>query len=385
MSTFWTSLRHAAPTDRHDWVDAVRDAGLPTTSDEVWRYAPLGELDTTTFVGGDETVTPMANALVVVNGEIVSNSPVAGVTVTSERRGTLPDSDGDGFESLAFLLAPQAYVISIPATLTEPLIIDQQFTSAFAGVDITVKVAAGASATVVERIRGGADSFISATTRIELAERAQVVWSTYQSLADSAWFIARSRGILARDAHLTQNYAGVGARYDRARQDCELRETGAENRLMTTYVGHGNQIHDLRTHQLHLAPRTTATLVSKGAVGDSSRSIYTGLIEMEKGARRADARQSNHNLLLSNVAHADTVPNLDIRENDVTCAHASSVGPLDEMTRWYLESRGVPRAVAERLMVLGFFNEMLAAWPAQLADTVAQDIATIIDDMVVFA
>ena len=126
-------------------------------------------------------------------------------------------------------------------------------------------------------------------------------------------------------------------------------------------------------------------MVSKGAVGDSSRSIYTGLIEMEKGARRADARQSNHNLLLSNVAHADTVPNLDIRENDVTCAHASSVGPLDEMTRWYLESRGVPRAVAERLMVLGFFNEMLAAWPAELAQTVSDDIAAIIDDMVVFA
>ena len=385
MSTFWTSLRHAAPADRAEWVDAVRDAGLPTTSDEVWRYAPLNELDTTSFVGGSETVSAMAHALVLVNGELLSSTTPAGITITSERRVALPESEGDGFESLAHLLAPQMYRIEIATTLTEPLIIDQQFTAAFAGVDITVAVAAGASATVVERIRGGADSFISTTTRIELAERAHAVWSTYQSLSDSAWFIARSRGILARDAHLTQNYAGVGARYDRARQDCELRETGAENRLMTTYVGHGNQIHDLRTHQLHLAPRTTATLVSKGAVGDSSRSIYTGLIEMEKGARRADARQSNHNLLLSNVAHADTVPNLDIRENDVTCAHASSVGPLDEMTRWYLESRGVPRAVAERLMVLGFFNEMLAAWPAELAQTVSDDIAAIIDDMVVFA
>jgi len=65
-----------------------------------------------------------------------------------------------------------------------------------------------------------------------------------------------------------------------------------------------------------------------------------GLIEIEKGAKRTDARQTNHNLLLSPAAHADSVPNLDIRENDVMCAHASSVGPLDELQRWYLESRG---------------------------------------------
>ena len=64
----------------------------------------------------------------------------------------------------------------------------------------------------------------------------------------------------------------------------------------------------------------------------SSRSVYTGLIEIpEKGAKRTDARQTNHNLLLSPAAHADSVPNLDIRENDVVCAHASSVGPLDEL------------------------------------------------------
>jgi Fe-S cluster assembly protein SufD len=79
--------------------------------------------------------------------------------------------------------------------------------------------------------------------------------------------------------------------------------------------------------------------------------------------------------LLSPHAHADSVPNLDIRENDVMCAHASSVGPLDELQRWYLESRGVSRPDAERLMIQGFFYEMLATLPAELAEVVEGDLA----------
>ena len=137
-------------------------------------------------------------------------------------------------------------------------------------------------------------------------------------------------------------------------------------------------MHDFRTHQITPAPRTRSTLLSKGAVADESRSVYTGLIEIEKGAKRTDARQTNHNLLLSPPAHADSVPNLDIRENDVMCAHASSVGPLDELQRWYLESRGVTREDAERLMIQGFFYEMLSALPRELAELVERDVTSVL-------
>ena len=113
------------------------------------------------------------------------------------------------------------------------------------------------------------------------------------------------------------------------------------------------------------------------------RQVYTGVIEIEKGAKRTDARQTNHNLLLSPHAHADSVPNLDIRENDVVCAHASSVGPLDELQRWYLESRGVSRHDAERLMIKGFFYEMLATLPSGLADVVEEDLAQVLADVAV--
>ncbi len=82
--------------------------------------------------------------------------------------------------------------------------------------------------------------------------------------------------------------------------------------------------------------------------------------------------------MLSPAAHADSVPNLDIRENDVMCAHASSVGPLDELQRWYLESRGVSREDAERLMIQGFFYEMLANLPAELAELVERDVTSVL-------
>jgi Fe-S cluster assembly protein SufD len=98
-------------------------------------------------------------------------------------------------------------------------------------------------------------------------------------------------------------------------------------------------------------------------VADTSRSVYSGLIRIRRGARRADARQTNNNLVLSEGAHADSVPNLDIDENDVRCSHASTVGPIDEEQRYYLESRGVEPAAAERLIVRGFFSDLVGRAP----------------------
>jgi Fe-S cluster assembly protein SufD len=91
--------------------------------------------------------------------------------------------------------------------------------------------------------------------------------------------------------------------------------------------------------------------------------VYSGLIRIRKGARGSNAFQTNHNLVLSEGAHADSVPNLDIDENDVKCSHASTVGPIDEDQRYYLETRGIEPAVAERLIVLGFFSDLASRAP----------------------
>jgi len=194
----------------------------------------------------------------------------------------------------------------------------------------------------------------------------------------SAWHVGRSTAFLQRDARMRQAVIGMGSHYDRSRNDAEMLEAGCENELGTTFLGSGDQVHDFRTRQYHLGRRSRSTLLSKGAVAGSSRSVYTGLIEIEKGAKRTDARQTNHNLLLSATAHADSVPNLDIRENDVMCAHASSVGPLDELQLWYLESRGVEPDEAQRLMIQGFFTEMLTELPADLGRLVEEDVSQVL-------
>ena len=110
------------------------------------------------------------------------------------------------------------------------------------------------------------------------------------------------------------------------------------------YFGEADQMHDFRTIQVHEAPRTTSDLLFKGAVEGRARWVYTGLIQIGQEAKGANAFQTNRNLKLSDEAWAESVPNLDIKTNDVRCSHASAVGPIDDEQRFYLESRGVPPA-----------------------------------------
>src|SRR5205085_6354384 len=114
----------------------------------------------------------------------------------------------------------------------------------------------------------------------------------------------------------------------------------------------------------HAAPSSTSDLLFKGAVQDHGRSVYSGLIRVRKEAPGTNAFQTNRNLVLSEGASAESVPNLEIETNDVKCSHASAVGPIDEEQLYYLESRGIPPQVAERLIVLGFFSEVLERLPS---------------------
>jgi Fe-S cluster assembly protein SufD len=398
-ATSFMTERSDASDRRLAW-SAFESEGLPTTTDEVWRYAPLKELVLDRFTVADEPSTrpdtDFATQLCARGGLVVrvvdgfctsTGGPIEGVSVVIDQSSVslsgLPlvnRYESDTFALLNVALAPATTVIRVDAgvNVERPIIVlnVSNATSSFSRTQI--ELGRGASATVVEYFEGGADALVVPVSEYRVGDNALLQLITYQRLEHSAWHVARTTGFLHRDARLRQAVIGLGAHYNRSRNDAEMLDTGAENELRTTFLGSGRQVHDFRTHQLHLAPRTRSTLLSKGAVADESRSVYTGLIEIEKGAKRTDARQTNHNLLLSPGAHADSVPNLDIRENDVMCAHASSVGPLDELQRWYLESRGVSREDAERLMIQGFFYEMLANLPTELAELVERDVATVL-------
>src|SRR5581483_1415960 len=155
----------------------------------------------------------------------------------------------------------------------------------------------------------------------------------------------------------------LGGDYARVRTDCTVVGAGGNAQLLALYCGDGTQMHDFITIQNHEGRKSTSDLVFKGTVQDEARSSYWGLIRIARGAAGTQAFQTNRNLVLSESAGADSVPNLDIQENDVSCSHASATGPIDEDQRFYLESRGVSPEVADRLIVLGFFQDLLQRLP----------------------
>jgi Fe-S cluster assembly protein SufD len=129
--------------------------------------------------------------------------------------------------------------------------------------------------------------------------------------------------------------------------------------MLGLYFGDGSQHIDNRSLQDHRAPSTTSDLFNKGALQGTSRAVYSGLVRIQKGAQKSDAQQANRNLLLSPGAGADPKPFLEIEANDVRCTHGVSVGRPDKEVLFYLQSRGLSGAEAERVFVTGFFQEVI--------------------------
>lgn len=373
------------------------DQGLPTADDEVWRYTPLSSFsldDFANFESGrdldDVTRLTRLNAgaaivLTIIDGRLETvGGGVDGVSVTEVDAGVSAGQEpflarygDDAFALLAGALSPATVEVSVAdGVQVEGAIRLVCLATAHAAFSsVRVVLGSHATANVIESYTGGVDALVDPVSEYVVGDGSRLDVSTVQRLDSSCWHVARTTSFVGRDATMRQSCVGLGAHFDRSRNDAELLGPGGNSELLTTFLGTGQQVHDFRTHQRHVAGRTRSALVSKGAVADESRCVYTGLIEIEKGAKKTDARQRNHNLLLSPTAHADAVPNLDIKENDVLCAHASTVGPLDEIERWYLESRGVPRDLAEQILVQGFFTEMTAQMPSAVAEVVNEDVA----------
>jgi Fe-S cluster assembly protein SufD len=217
-------------------------------------------------------------------------------------------------------------------------------------------------------------------TEIGVGDAARARHVTVQDLDPATWQIATQVSRVGSSADFLAATAALGGDYARLRTDCRLVGRGATGTLLAAYLGNHDQMLDFRTFQDHAAPDTTSELVFKGALAGSSRSVYTGLIRVRPDARGTVAFQTNRNLKLSEHAWAESVPNLEIENNDVKCSHASAVGPVDPEQRFYLESRGVPTAEAERLIVAGFFDDVLSRFPAvQVAELVRAEIAGVLE------
>ena len=385
---------------RHAAAAKFEALGVPDASDEVWRYSPIGDLDLERLSQSADMTTGTGAAelegmVVTVSGGLptIDGPGPAGVTLSllSEhpQGPTLLGQvahDDDAVIALNTSRLGEGLVIDVARgqLVSTPIIVAHEVGSGATFSRVIVRVADGAAATVVEVFRGGGDATLSVpVTELIVGDGSHLRYGSIQVLDRQAWHLGTIKATVERAGTIVEFTAGLGGGYDRCRTDTVLAGIGAASVLRSTYLGEGDQIHDLRTKQDHAAPKTTSDLLCKGAVTGTARSIYSGLIKVRNGAVRADARQTNHNLVLSETAHADTVPNLDISENDVRCSHASTVGPIDEEQRYYLESRGITPEVADRLLIRGFFRDLLERTEVPGAlDLVAHEIERRLEQVV---
>ena len=176
-----------------------------------------------------------------------------------------------------------------------------------------------------------------------------------QNWDGQTWHFSRERALVGRDANLQWTVGGLGGRLAKVNQEVALTAQGASAQVNGVMFTTARQNLTYITRQDHQAPHTTSDLLYKGALKNSSRIVWKGMIRVEKEAQKTDAYQKNDNLMLADTARADSIPGLEIEANDVRCTHGATAGRVDADMIFYLRSRGIPHEMAVRLVIEGFF------------------------------
>ena len=242
-----------------------------------------------------------------------------------------------------------------------------------------ITVGAGSSVTLIDEYVGleapGEPHLINSRIELVIEPNASVHYVRLQRWASTAREFLFQRATLAAGATLTMANLYLGASLSKAHVATIFTGEQASSQLSGFVFGQGHQHVDQHTLQDHQAAHTTSNLEVKAALQDQSRMIYTGLIRIAPQATQTNAYQSNHNLMLSRQAQAETIPMLEILADDVQCKHGASVGPINDDEAFYLMSRGIPREAAERLIVMGFVEPIVQQVPfAPLQERLRQEI-----------
>lgn len=376
------SQPHHAP-ERQALASARLDgASLPSWELEEWRYSPVAdlELDRYSIVESAElseaeladlqTRYNTANLAVTRNGVLVHTQGI--IEVGAGDQGRL-DGNEDVFADMNEIFAPTCLRVPVGAgkMIEEEVVIvhlvDHDGAAVFTRLVIE---AADASAVKVLEVfeSGDIDALVVPIVEANCGSSANVGYVGQQHLGERVWQIGSQISEVGQQGTFRSSLAAFGGHYARVRSDCRLQGRGAHGDLDAIYFGDDDQVLDFRTFQDHNAPDTTSNLLFKGVVDDASRAIYTGLIRVAEEARGTVAFQTNRNIKLGEDSWAESVPNLEIETDDVRCSHASTVGPIDEEQRFYLETRGVPPEVADQLIVAGFFDEVIADLPVKTVE-----------------
>ncbi|MGZ5289661.1 MAG: Fe-S cluster assembly protein SufD [Actinomycetota bacterium] len=383
---------------RKEAFDAFTTLPMPSQSTEEWRYTDLStfELDHAPFTGGAglEDVNrhgvlaaagrgERAGLQIQLNSQVISTQRATGLVDKGVWFGDLDEAaaehpdlierylhdlvplDRTRFTALhaafrtggTFLHVPRDTKVDLPLqTLTY---VDADGAAVFPHTLIVVE--AGAEVTFIERYASPdlQRAFSDAVTEIYVGDGAHVRYAAIQDWGAGVTHLGIQRVRVGRDAEFRTLSVGFGADLARTETEVLLAEPGGFSEQLGVFFADGRQHFDHRSIQDHVASNCTSDLLYKGALRDESRAVYSGWVYVRPGAQKTDAMQTSRNIVLSEHAKADAIPNLEIEANDVKCGHAASVGPVDEETVFYLQSRGIPADEAERLIVSGFFQEVL--------------------------
>lgn len=374
----------------------------PTEREEIWRYSRIDDFDLDRFrpltaeelgaagvenapgggvlaaEAGDRSGLVVVRDGRVVHHELDDELEGRGVVVcglaTCEGEdvepwlGSCSDASPDPFTLLhdsflaggAYIRVPKGVVVEKPI-----VVLHWSEGDGLASFPHTLVVAEEQSeVTVLDRFGSpSVEHLVDGVVELSVGDGAHVKYLSAQEHGPRTWSVVLQRAHVGRDASLRSSAVALGGDYARLRSESRLDGSGGESDLLAVYFGDHEQMLDFRTLQDHAAPRTRSDLLFKGAVEDKARSVYSGLIRLRHEAQKANAFQTNRNLVLSEGAGAESIPNLEIEANDVRCSHASTVGPIDDEQLYYLESRGIAPEDAERLIVLGFFEDVFARLP----------------------
>lgn len=387
-----------ASASEPDWRAAERQTAFEyfekldmPSNEEVWKYVELDfslddyTIPTTPGEPGDAGFEGFAptRRIVVVDGIATSvdrgaeadvwvGSIVSAVTERTEafRRieGHGIPSDLDKFAAAHRAFGGDGAFVHVGrGVVSDPVLVELHAATpgaiSFPRIVVVAEPTSEASVIVHARSPEGLNALVVPQIEIIADQAANVTVSVVQNHGRGVRSIGHARVHVDRDATVTFAEAGLGAALSRLHLTVDLVGRGSNGKVVGAYFGDRDQVLDYRYFMHHVGLNTSSDMFLKGAVEDEALSVFTGMIRIEEDAQRTNAYQTNRNLILSDGAAAQSVPNLEILANDVKCGHGSTMGPLDEEQRYYLMSRGLDGDQADRLQVRGFFEEALRRFP----------------------
>ncbi len=381
-----------------------KKVGLPDTSLEAWRRTDIHQLPADKFTfpkeGAYEDLPPVREDLLrpLADGQhggqivllpggatleldeaLAQKGVIFTDLLTAEREhpelvarmiGRVVNPEEGKFAALAGAFAQNGVVLYVPKGLQveAPLHSILWGPGAFAHVShLLVLVDEGASVTYIHEAaspdESGSDTLHAGLVEIQVLQGANLRFVELQSWGKHVWNFSHERVRVERDAQLDWIFGAIGSRLTKNFSELDLAGQGAQGRMSGFYFTDGSQHLDHDTQQNHLAPNTTSDLLFKGALKGKSRSVWQGMIYVAPGAQKTDGYQANRNLVLDERARADSIPGLEICADDVRCTHGATVGKLEAEPLFYLKSRGIPQAEAEKLVVEGFFDPIFQRIP----------------------